>query len=63
MKLTISGIPGRQYAVTFTDINGEIIGKRGVLQDDAIPLEEVPPHLVKAVLATEDVRFFQHFGV
>ena len=54
---------GRQYAVTFTDINGEIIGKRGVLQDDAIPLEEVPPQLVKAVLATEDVRFFQHFGV
>ncbi len=54
---------GRQYAVTFTDINGEIIGRRGVLQDDAIPLEEIPPHLVKAVLATEDIRFFQHFGV
>jgi penicillin-binding protein 1A len=54
---------GRQYAVTFTDASGEIIGKRGVLQDDAIPLEEIPPHLVKAVLATEDMRFFQHFGV
>jgi penicillin-binding protein 1A len=54
---------GRQYAVTFTDNNGEIIGKRGILQDDAIPLEEIPPHLVKAVLATEDIRFFQHFGV
>ena len=54
---------GRQYAVTFTDANGEIIGKRGILQDDAIPLEEIPPHLVKAVLATEDVRFFHHFGV
>jgi penicillin-binding protein 1A len=54
---------GRQYAVTFTDSNGEIIGRRGVLQDDAIPLDEIPSHLVKAVLATEDVRFFQHFGV
>ncbi|MGB7204686.1 MAG: PBP1A family penicillin-binding protein [Anderseniella sp.] len=54
---------GRRYAVTFTDSNGEIIGRRGVLQDDAIPLEEIPPHLVKAVLATEDIRFFQHFGV
>ncbi len=54
---------GRQYAVTFTDSSGEIIGKRGVLQDDAIPLEEIPPHLVKAVLATEDIRFFHHFGV
>jgi penicillin-binding protein 1A len=54
---------GRQYAVTFTDESGEIIGKRGVLQDDNIPLEDIPPHLVKAVLATEDIRFFQHFGV
>jgi len=54
---------GRKYAVTFTDTNGEIIGRRGILQDDAIPLDEIPPHLVKAVLATEDVRFFQHFGV
>jgi penicillin-binding protein 1A len=54
---------GRAYAVTFTDGNGEIIGRRGIRQDDAIPLEEIPPHLLKAVLATEDARFFDHFGV
>lgn len=54
---------GREYAVTFTDANGEIIGQRGIRQDDAIPLEEIPPHLIKAVLATEDARFFEHFGV
>ncbi len=28
---------GREYAVTFTDANGEIIGRRGIRQDDAIP--------------------------
>jgi penicillin-binding protein 1A len=54
---------GREYAVTFTDANGEIIGRRGIRQDDAIPLEEIPPHLIKAVLATEDARFFDHFGI
>jgi penicillin-binding protein 1A len=54
---------GREYAVTFTDVNGEMIGQRGIRQDDAIPLEEIPPHLIQAVLATEDVRFFEHFGV
>jgi penicillin-binding protein 1A len=54
---------GREYAVTFTDANGEIIGQRGIRQDDAIPLEEIPPSLIKAVLATEDARFFDHFGV
>ncbi len=54
---------GREYAVTFTDANGEIIGRRGIRQDDAIPLDEIPPHVIKAVLATEDARFFEHFGV
>ena len=54
---------GREYAVTFTDANGEIIGRRGIRQDDAIALEEIPPHMIRAVLATEDARFFDHFGV
>ena len=53
----------REFAITFTDANGEIIGQRGIKQDDAIPLEEMPPSLIKAVLATEDARFFDHFGV
>jgi penicillin-binding protein 1A len=54
---------GREYAVTFTDADGEIIGRRGIRQDDAIPLSDIPPHMIKAVLATEDARFFDHFGV
>lgn len=54
---------GREYAVTFTDSKGEIIGRRGIRQDDAIPLDEIPPVLLKAVLATEDARFYDHFGV
>jgi penicillin-binding protein 1A len=54
---------GREHAVTFTDSNGEIIGRRGVRQDDAIPLEDFPPHVLQAVLATEDARFYGHFGV
>ncbi|MBM3519380.1 MAG: PBP1A family penicillin-binding protein [Alphaproteobacteria bacterium] len=54
---------GREYAVTLTDVNGEIIGQRGIRQDDAIPLEEISPNIIKAVLATEDARFFDHIGV
>jgi penicillin-binding protein 1A len=53
----------REFAVTFTDINGETIGRRGIRQDDAIPLEEIPQIVIKAALATEDARFYQHFGV
>ena len=53
---------GRQYAVTFTDQNGEIIGRRGIRQDDAVPIQEIE-HVVNAVLATEDARFYSHFGI
>lgn len=51
------------YSVTILDRYGTEIGKRGMLLDDSVPLEELPDHLVKAVLATEDRRFFEHFGI
>jgi penicillin-binding protein 1A len=54
---------GREYAITFTDSNGAVIGRRGIRQDDAIPLSEIPPRMIAAVLATEDARFYDHFGV
>ncbi len=52
-----------QYSVTFLDRNGAEIGKRGILYSDSVPLEEIPDNLIKAVLATEDRRFFDHFGI
>jgi len=52
-----------QYSVTFLDRYGNEIGKRGILFSDAVPLGEIPDHLIKAVLATEDRRFFEHFGL
>ena len=51
------------YALTILDRYGNEIGKRGIRQSDEIPLEEYPDHLIKAVLATEDRRFFDHFGI
>ncbi len=52
-----------KYAVTFLDSQGNEIGKRGINQNDAVPLEEIPDVLIKATMATEDRRFFEHFGV
>ena len=54
---------GREYAITFTDQDGKVIGRRGIRQDDAIPLADIPPVMIKAALATEDARFYDHFGV
>ena len=52
-----------EYAVTFLDRDGNEIGKRGILHNDAVPLEEIPDSVIKATMATEDRRFFEHFGI
>ncbi len=52
-----------ELAVTFLDRYGNRIGERGIRHNDSVPLEEMPDHLIKAVLATEDRRFYDHFGI
>ena len=53
----------QDLAVTFLDRYGVEVGRRGIKHDDAIPFDELPDHFIKAVLATEDRRFFDHFGI
>ncbi|WP_332119538.1 PBP1A family penicillin-binding protein [Azorhizobium caulinodans] len=52
-----------ELAVTFLDRYGNLVGERGVKQNDTVPLEEIPDTLIKATLATEDRRFYEHFGI
>ncbi len=52
-----------KYSVKFLDAAGNEIGQRGILHNDAVPLEEIPDAVIKATLATEDRRFFEHFGI
>ena len=51
------------FAVTFLDRYGNEIGQRGIIQRDSVPVDQMPDHLIKAVLATEDRRFFDHYGI
>jgi penicillin-binding protein 1A len=39
------------------------VGSRGIKHNDSIPLEDFPDHLIKSTLATEDRRFYEHFGI
>ena len=50
-------------AVTFLDRYGNEVGNRGIKHNDSVPLDEMPDHLIKATLATEDRRFYEHFGI
>src|SRR5207237_7383906 len=52
-----------ELAVTFLDRYGNEIGSRGIKHNDSIPLSDFPDALIKATLATEDRRFYEHFGI
>src|SRR5436190_7766053 len=52
-----------ELAVTFLDRYGNEVGSRGIKHNDSLRLEEFPDHLIKATLATEDRRFYDHFGI
>src|SRR5277367_5667636 len=43
--------------------NGEPLGRVGSLRVADVPLQEFPPILIKAVLSTEDRRFYDNIGV
>lgn len=48
------------FNVTFLDRHGNFIGQRDVLHAEDVPIDEMPDYVIKAVLATEDRRFFEH---
>jgi penicillin-binding protein 1A len=52
-----------ELAVTFLDRYGNDVGSRGIRHNDSVPLDQFPDHLIKAVLATEDRHFYEHFGI
>jgi penicillin-binding protein 1A len=52
-----------QNAVTVEGRDGTVLARYGNLQGVATPVSELPAHLVYAVLAIEDRRFYKHPGV
>lgn len=53
----------RRPSVTLLDYQGQVIVTYGDLQGKPLKLSEMTPNLPKAVIAIEDGRFRQHFGV
>jgi penicillin-binding protein 1A len=45
------------------DRNGEVVGRLYGENRITVPLAEVSPHFVKAIVAREDSRFYQHSGL
>ncbi|MGE0409027.1 MAG: transglycosylase domain-containing protein [Amphiplicatus sp.] len=53
----------RQPSIVILDRNGAEIAGRGARYGEAVAIADLPPYLVKAILSTEDRRFYEHRGV
>ncbi len=53
----------RRPSITLLGDDGQSFATYGDLYYDVVPLKEMPPYLPEAVIATEDRRFYEHFGV
>lgn len=59
---TLKDVELQQPMQIFT-LDGKLIGEVGEERRIPVKLEDVPPMLVKAILATEDARFYEHKGI
>ncbi|WP_298840161.1 transglycosylase domain-containing protein [uncultured Roseobacter sp.] len=50
-------------SVTLLDYEGQVFAWRGDQFGGAVTAQTVSPHLKNAIVATEDKRFYRHFGV
>ncbi|HWK43616.1 MAG TPA: PBP1A family penicillin-binding protein [Stellaceae bacterium] len=53
----------RHPSVTLQAADGSLIATYGDLVGDHLTLKDLPPALPQAVIATEDRRFYSHFGI
>ena len=51
-----------QNETLIVDVRGELIGSASDIEREPVTLQNVPPHLIQAILATEDARFYAHPG-
>lgn len=56
-------VPERPPNARLVSVHGELLANRGATGGEAMRLEEMSPYIPMAVIAIEDRRFKQHFGI
>jgi len=56
-------LPEKERGIIVLAENGEVVASRGAFQGDRVLLDELPIYLSQAVIAIEDRRFHDHFGI
>lgn len=62
-NITKSMVFERRPTVIIKASNGEIVDRYGDIKGEIVNVEDLPDHVKNAVLATEDRRFYSHFGM
>ena len=55
--------PEKDLATQIISVDGQVIGKFFTENRTPVKFEDLPEHLVQALIATEDARFYDHSGV
>ncbi len=50
-------------SITIKAADGSMLARYGEIRGNSVSIEELPSHLIYAILSIEDRRFYQHFGV
>lgn len=53
----------RQPGISIVTQDGTLVATAGEVYGAAVSVDDLPPHVWQAILAVEDRRFFEHFGV
>ena len=53
----------RRPSVTLLAADGSMLASYGDLYGQAVTVDNLPPYLTQAIVATEDRRFYDHFGI
>ena len=53
----------RRTSITIKGADGGVLTRYGDLKAESVSVSELPSHLIYAIIATEDRRFYQHFGL
>ncbi|WP_185984058.1 transglycosylase domain-containing protein [Aureimonas mangrovi] len=56
-------VPDRPPNVKIVSFDGELLADRGLTGGQAVSLDQMSPYIPQAVIAIEDRRFYDHFGV
>jgi penicillin-binding protein 1A len=53
----------RRPSVVFQSVEGEVFAAYGDIYGEPLELKDISPYIPQAVMATEDRRFYKHFGI